>query len=420
MNNRAAKRILTRLKRKSQICRVFELKIDHSKLSKKTLDHLYSVFREAKWYYNYVLSHENIDDAQTKIKIVPVKVGDNTEQRPLIALTAQMKQDIKARAFTSLKSLKTLKNNGHKIGRLRFKSRVNSVPLRQHEVTFYLDFTRSAVRIQGLKRKLRIVGLKQIKPDMEIANATLVNRNNNFYINVTTYVDKQEQHIPEQSIGIDFGCETQLTFSDGAKVTFQVPVTKRLRKLDRKIMRGNRKRSNNKRKDQLKRRKLYERLSNKKKDIRNKVVNAVTKNFKYVCFQDESIHAWSMSGHGKKIQNSGIGGIISDLKHKSHTPLEVSKWFPSTQLCPQCDTKNKLKQSDRVYECSCGFIEDRDVKSAWCIEREGLKNIPTDHREFKLEENCSSDFFNTLMKVDGVEVFKSSSMSQEALHFVVG
>ena len=321
-------------------------------------------------------------------------------------------------------SLSKLKKNGRRVGRLKFKSQINSVPLAQlrtkkHSGTFCLNKDKSTIRIQGMKQWLRIKGLNQIKDTVEIANAALIRKCDDFFLHVTTFENKQEQHIPEQSIGIDFGCETQLTFSDGTKVQFQVPVPKRLKQLDRKIMKGNRKRSNNKRKDQLKRRKMYERLSDKKRDIRNKVVNAVTRNFKYVCFQDESIHAWSMSGHGKKIQNSGIGGIICDLKHKSHTPLEVSKWFPSTQLCPQCGTKNKLKQSERVYECSCGFVEDRDVKSAWCIEREGLKNIPTDHREFKIEENCSSDFFNTLMKVDGVKVFKSSSMSQEAPQLAV-
>lgn len=420
MNDRAIKRLLTKLKRKTQKCRVFELKVDHSKLSHNTLNHLYSLFREAKWYYNYVLSHKNIDDAQTRIKSVPVKVKDEYEDRVLTVLTAQMKQDIKARIFGSLKSLKALKTHGRKVGWLKFKSRVNSVPLRQYHKTFDINFECSRVRIQGLKAKLKVRGLEQIESNVEIANAVLVNRNGDFYINVTTYSDKQEQNVPECSIGIDFGCETQLAFSDGTKVEFQVPVSKRLKKLDRKIMKGNRKRSNNKRKDQLKRRNLYERLTNKKRDIRNKVVSAITKNFKYVCFQDESIHAWSTSGHGKKIQNSGIGGIISDLKHKSHTPLEVSKWFPSTQLCPSCGIKNKLKLKDRTYKCQCGFVDDRDIKSAQCIEVEGLKNIPTDRREFKLEEKSSSAFFDILGAISGIKVSKKNSLSQEVPHLAVG
>ncbi len=271
-----------------------------------------------------------------------------------------------------------------------------------------------------MKQWLRVVGLKQIESDMEVANAILVHKNGDFYINITTFTDKQERDIPNKSIGIDFGCETQLTLSDGTKIKFQVPVSKQIKRFDRKIMKGNRSRSNNKRKDQLKRRKLYERLNNKKKDIRNKIVSAITKNFRYVCFQDESIHDWKSSRHGKKVQNSGIGGIISDLKNKSCTPIMVSKWFPSTQLCPQCGIKNKVELKDRVYECSCGFIEDRDIKSARCIETEGLKELPVDRRDFKLEENASSTCFNILSKISGIKVSKKSSLSQEAPPIAVG
>jgi len=395
---------------------VFEVKLDSSKLSQKSLDHLVKLFLEAKWYYNYVLSHKNIDDAETKIKQVPVKVQDEYETRNLEVLTAQMRQDIKARTFGSLKSLKTLKTNGYRIGRLKFKTRVNSVPLRQVGRTFDFHLDRSVVKIQGLKKWLRARGLKQIPEDAEIANATLVRKPSGFYLHITTYQDKQQQKIPEESIGIDFGCETQLTFSNGTKVEFQVPPPERLKKLDRKIMRKQfngkqRSRSKKKYQDQWNRRKEYERLNNRKRDIRNKLVSTITSRFKYVCFQDESIHAWHAGNHGKKVQNSGIGGIISDLKHKSHTPLEVSKFFPSTQLCPVCSKKNKIPEWIRVYECDCGYREDRDIKSALCIEREGLKDIPVGHRDFKARERTSSIFFDRLSKINCVKVNKMTSMN---------
>ena len=130
-NDRAVKRLQTKIKRQSQRCQVFELKLDRSHLSQKDINHLVKLFIEAKWYYNYVLSQKKIDDAETKIKQVPVKVGEEYETRALEVLTAQMRQDIKSRTFGSLKSLKALKTNGRRIGRLKFKKRVNSVPLRQ-------------------------------------------------------------------------------------------------------------------------------------------------------------------------------------------------------------------------------------------------------------------------------------------------
>ena len=94
---------------------------------------------------------------------------------------------------------------------------------------------------------------------------------------------------------------------------------------------------------------------------------------------------------------------------ESHTPLEVEKFFPSTQLCPSCGARKKLSLSERTYECECGFKKDRDVKSAICIEAEGLKQIPVDSRDFKEQEISSSTFFGLLTHIGGIEVSKVRS-----------
>lgn len=387
-------------------CRVFELKLDRSKMSKKTRTHLSQLFTEAKWFYNYCLSLNDIEESDTKIKSVPVKVEDRYEDRPLHVFGGEMKQAMKSRIFSSMSSLKALKEKGHKVGRLKFKSRINSIPLRQYGQTHQLDKKRSMVKIRSVKKWLKVSGLDQIPDDVEIANANLVRKADDFYLKVTTFSEKKERIAPEASIGIDFGCETQLTFSDGTKVEFQVPVSKRLRRLDRKITRGRRPNSKKKNQDRIKRQREYDRISNRKKDIRKKIVHAITSSFRYVCFQDESIHAWQTSGHGRKIQNSSIGGIISDLKNKSVTPCEVSKFFPSTQLCPECGVKNKLHLSERIYRCGCGFERDRDWKSASCIETEGLiqKRVPVERRDFKVQESSASAFIGLLNKIDGIRV----------------
>lgn len=433
--DRFEKRRQTRNKRKSQICKIYEVKIDRSHLSKITLNHLYSLFREAKWFYNSCLN-KNINDIDTTAKFVLVKVKNTMEERKFTALSSQMKQSIKSRIFRNIKSLSTLRKNGYKTGRIKFKSDVNSIPLIQfgnynRSGTYHINFKNNTIRIQGMKKWMKVNGIERIKNDCEIANANLIKKCDNFYIHITTFENKKLQDKPNDSnnsIGGDFGCETQLTLSNGIKIEFQVPVTDKIKRLDRKIDKkingkiGKNRGSKNRRKFQNKRRKEYNKLANKKKDIRNKVVSTITKYFKYVCVQDENIHAWHAGGHGKKIQNSAIGGIISDLKHKSHTPIVVNKYFASTQLCPQCGKKNKLEQSGRVYNCDCGFECDRDIKSAQCIHYEGMQqlnkdNLPTDRRNVKPEEILPSAFLDALNNIVGVKisVSKVESMSQEAL-----
>lgn len=411
-NLRLTRKNETRQKRKGQTCKVFEAKIVRSKLAKPARKHLNGLFREARWFYNYCLSHDDVDDADTTAKKIPVLVGDEYETRHFDFLTSSMKQGIKTRLFGSLMSLAALKEKGFKVGRLKFKGHLDSVPLKQHNNSYYIRGNK--VRLQGMKTWLRVRGLEQIPEGAEIANAVLMRRAGDYYINITTYTNKEKKHIPERIIGIDFGCDTQLTFSNGVKVKFQVPISKRLKRLDRKVMRrGKKAKSNNKVKDQIKRQKEYEKLTNKKKDIRHKLVNAVVSNYRYVAFQDESIHAWAMSGHGKKIQHSGIGSILADLKHKAVAPLEVDKFFPSTKLCPSCGKKNHPMLQDRIYQCECGYELDRDTKSAICIRDEALKQIPVERREYTLGEISSSTFIAKLSHINGVSVSKMESESQE-------
>ena len=407
--DRFTTRKLTKEKRKQQTCRVFEIKIDRSKLSNETVKLLNQLFTQGKYFYNYCLSQENVDKANTTLKVVPVKCVDHFEDRHLDTLTGQMKQSIKTRIFSSICTLHTLKQKGKKVGKLKFRSQLNSIPLKQYNKTFFVDFENSRIRIQGIKQKMRVSGLAQISANAEIANANLIKRCGEFYLQITTYQQKVELQVPDVSVGIDFGCQTQLTLSNGIKIEYEVPVSKQLKRLDRKIQKNNRPKSKKKHQDQWKREKLYQHLKNQKKDIQKKIVSAITKNVKRVCFQDENIHAWHSGSHGKKIQNTGIGGIIRDLKVKSHTPIEVDKFYPSTQTCPQCGERRKLTLEERIYVChKCGYTKDRDWKSAICIESEGLriKKVPMDSREVKVEETeiSAQKIFDSLKGVKGLRV----------------
>lgn len=406
----------TKIRRKSQTCKVYQVKVDYSKLSTSTRNALKSMFLEGKWLYNSVLASEDIKYYDTKVKEVEVKVKDDIEVRKLKTLSSQMKQGIKDRIFQSILNLSKLKEKGYKVGRIKFTSNFRCIPLKQFNNTYKINKERNYIKLQGIKQKLKVSGLTQIPENAEIANANFIKQGNDYYLYITTYQQKSTKSIPNRSIGIDFGCQTQLTLTDGTnsvKIEYEIPVDKRIKRLDRKIKKGKRPNSKNKTKDYSKREKLYNKLNNKKKDIRNKIVSSIVNNFRTVCVQDESIHAWHAGNHGKKIQNTAIGGIIRDLKNKSHTPIVVDKYFPSTKLCPVCDYKNKLSLSDRIYSCKCGYLEDRDIKSAVCILNEGLKDkLPTERREVKpreMETSMSTIFSKLGNKVD-VSFYRNSQL----------
>lgn len=69
-----------------------------------------------------------------------------------------------------------------------------------------------------------------------------------------------------------------------------------------------------------------------------------------------------------------MGGIISDIKRMPQTVI-VDRYFASTKICPVCGSINKLSLSDRIFKCSCGYEEDRDIKSAKIILLEAINKV---------------------------------------------
>lgn len=103
-------------------------------------------------------------------------------------------------------------------------------------------------------------------------------------------------------IGIDFGCQTSLTTSDGKKINVSVGEREQLKKLQRQLSRRKTKHSNRRVKLINKIRRQYEHIKNKKADIANKIVHDL-KSYGKIVIQDEQLANWKRkkSGHGKAV-----------------------------------------------------------------------------------------------------------------------
>jgi transposase len=376
----------TREKRKTQVCKVYTVKFDKSHLSKDKLNFLNMLFLEAKWLYNYQISTNNIFNFNYKIKEVEAKNKEgNKVIKELKYLSSQMRQALIERTKQSVLALSRLKKAGNKIGRLKFKSKVYSIPLQQYGNTYKIQ-NKNYIKLQGYKTGFKVMGLRQIPKDVDIANANLVKRTGDFYLKITCFVPKEKRTQTGKMIGLDFGIKDNVTDSNGVKTSFQFPETKQLKKLSRKLHRAE-PASKNRNKIKLKLQKQYELINNKKKDAKNKFIHKLTKENDLIAIQDESLSEWKnsrMNGFGRVIQYSIMGGIISGLKQKPETVI-VPKYYPSTQLC-YCGTKNKITLADRVYHCdNCGITEDRDIHSAKMILLEGIRISMERRNEMPME-----------------------------------
>jgi len=390
----------TREKRKEQIPRVYQVKLQN--LSAKDRETLNRLFLEAKWLYNYVIADikNRLNGNTWKLKEVEIKTPEGFEKREIKQLSSQMRQGIVERIKRNLFSLKRAKEKGIKVGKLSFKSEVKSIPLKQYGITYKILGDKNKVKIQGIKKRFRILGLHQIPKNAELAEAYLIKKPSGYYLHVVCYLPKEKviREIREkqikQPIGVDLGVKHQLTLSNGEKISWYIPETKRLKRLQKSLSRK-KKGSKNYWKTKQLIRKEWEYIKNKRKDVQNKAVSYLKK-FSLIAVQDDSIKSWHEGYFGKQIQNTGIGGITARLKNLA-TLIPVSfidRFEPTTQTCSFCGHKQKISLSERVFRCQkCGREIDRDVNSARNILRialeklkgEGklLKTLPVDCGEVK-------------------------------------
>jgi putative transposase len=312
-----------------------------------------------------------VNTSTKEIKEVDVKVGDEFEKREIKYLGSQLKQAVQDRVKNSLKTLKSLKENGHKVGRLKFKKSISSINLKQYKFSFDIDFEKNKVRIQGLGW-FRVLGLHQIPQDCEIANAQLVKKPSGYYVYLTCYVKKEyfERDKIGDAVGIDFGVSNKLTLSNGLTVDFEIEESKRLKRLQKKLARK-KKGSKNWVKTKKKIQKEHEKLANKRKDIHNKLL-ALFGHYETVVFQDDNIKSWHEGWFGSQVQYSGIGKLKARLRDSLAT-IPVDRFEATTQECHVCGYKQKISLSDRIYHCpACGNTINRDLNSAINILKKGL------------------------------------------------
>ena len=358
----------TKLKRKEQDCRVFRLKIDFSHLNNAQADALKMLFVEAKWLYNDVLTFMNTQDINNygyKVKTVHALDKDkNTVMRELEYLGSQMKQSVIQGIKSSLKSLSSSKKNKCKTGKLKYKSEYNSINLQQYGVTYkFHDSNR--VRLQGIKKLVKIEGSGQFlkQPGIEFANAKLLNEPDGYYLALTTFRNKGGEIKKYKSpIGIDMGIKTSITTSEGKKYKIFVGETERLKKLQKRMTKRE-KGSSNRYKTRKLLRKEYQKLNNRKLDAANKIVHELLEHEK-VYMQDENIKGWHKGLFGRTVQHSVLGLVKSKLM-KNERVVILSKNIATTKTCPNCGKINKdITLTDRIFECECGYIEDRDIHAA--------------------------------------------------------
>lgn len=362
----------THARRKSQICRVFELKVSIRHNPKSVFEKLSNCFKEAKWVINDMLSlsKDNTDNSIFDYKYTEHKdvVHYDKNKNPVISpitLPSVLHRATVAQKKTDIINLAKAKKKGIKVGALKFKRQVDCIPIITG-FTQIIDGCR--ITIPGFK-KIRVNGLNQLHQfeQFEIADAKLVRKANGYYVKISIMLPKSSRKPTNREVGLDFGIKDSITTSNGDKYNCKVQESEYLKYLS-KMLNRHKTENGSKRRWRCKRQlaREYEHLANKRKDIANKIYNKLVTDYDVIYFQDEQIKNWQKGLFGKSVQSSCLGSLKQRLVslEASGRSFKISKWEPTTKLCPMCGCINHPTLADRIYKCDCGYTMDRDTHSA--------------------------------------------------------
>ena len=406
------KGVETRNRHRNMLCKVIMLKVVFNKLNTIQKEQLFGQFREAKWIYNNMLSRSENGEDVFKITYKDYETVNHLDKNHNIItddikyLSKREVQSVIAGLKTNIANLAKAKQKGMEVGSLGFITDYSSIDLPQYEKSYRIT-GRNKVKVDKIKKELRVRGLDQLysmTDRYELANAKLIKKADGFYVALTVYVEKTKNisKVEKPLIGIDMGCETTITLSNGTKINATVKETERLKRLQRRLGRC-RKGSNNRWRIRRMLRKEYDVMGNRRNDMAKKIVHMLS--VYRVVMQDEQLSSWQESGHGEKVSHGVLGRVKTMLMAKPDTFI-LSQWIPTTKLCTECGCKLDLSLNDRVFVCPvCGMKEDRDVHAAknmlWFF---GKRNsLCVERTEYNRDE-----FSEGLNRVFGLTIYETA------------
>ena len=291
--------------------------------------------------------------------------------------------------FKGLTSFPVFKKKG--------KNELGAYFVKNHKTDF--EFYRHKIKIPTLKF-VRVKEYGYIPKNANIKSGTISKKANRYFLSLVIEVEDtiKETNTSTKGLGIDLGIKDTAICSDG-RIFKNINKTKKVKKIEKKLKREQRKMSRsveysksnkiklrelkNFSKKKLKVQRLFYRLNCIRDDYNNKIVNEITRTkLKYITIEDLKVSNMMKNKHlSKAIQEQNFYAIrtklINKCKERNIELRLVDTFYPSSKTCSCCgEIKKDLKLNDRIYKCgNCGLEIDRDYNASINLEKAQVYKI---------------------------------------------
>lgn len=247
----------------------------------------------------------------------------------------------------------------------------------------------SVIKFPGNLGLMKAVFHKQL-PDAKFTSVTISrNADGKYYASIVFNQEYTPVVAIRDAIGVDLGLKNFAITSEGSK--YDLP-KKQLAKLEnnkkrkqKKLAKKTDKTSNKRRKAKRLVAKVSSKIARVREDFLHKLSRKIAYENQVICVENLAVKNMVKNPNlTKAISDQGWGMFLTMLKYKAerfgHTYQQISRFFPSSQLCSQTLLPIPMLQHGydslavRFVDCPhCQKRHDRDINAAINIRNEGLR-----------------------------------------------